>query len=119
MKNCVVRTFKRNDYTFPMSNLEEKLDEGWIVKFCTPILSNGETDCIEYILEKEEQIGKINIQKGENIIMTPRCCYQCYSFGQCFPKLDYKDCLDCKDNIGKLNCIREICLGYIPESQTD
>jgi len=54
MKNCVVRTFKRDDYIFPMSNLEEKLDEGWIVKFCTSILSNGETNCIEYVLEKEE-----------------------------------------------------------------
>jgi len=54
MKNCVVRTFKRDDYNFPMMNLEDKLDEGWIVKFCTPILlSNGETDCIEYVLEKE------------------------------------------------------------------
>jgi len=48
--------------------------------------------------------------------MIPRCCYQCYAFGLCFPRLDYKDCPDC---IGKLNCIREICLGFIVESQTD
>jgi len=38
-----------------MMNLKEKLDEGWIFKFCTPILSNGETDSIEYILEKEKE----------------------------------------------------------------
>ena len=48
--------------------------------------------------------------------MIPRCCYQCYTFGLCFPILDYKDCIDCKD---KLNCKREICLGFMVESQTD
>jgi len=54
MKNCVVRTYKEGTYLNPMRQLEEKLREGWIVKFSTPIyLNNRETDYIEYILEKE------------------------------------------------------------------
>jgi len=51
--------------------------------------------------------------------MIPRCCYQCYAFGLCFPKSNYKGCSDCIDNIDKSNCKRDICLGFIPESQTD
>ena len=52
IKNKVVRTYKES-YTNRTASLKELLDQGWIVKMCTPMLgSKGETECIEYILEK-------------------------------------------------------------------
>lgn len=33
--------------------LASKLDNGWCVKFITPFVKNGDTEYIEYILEKE------------------------------------------------------------------
>jgi len=49
----VVRTYGVG-YTNPTTNLSAKLNDGWIVKSCTPIFaSNGKTEYIEYILEKE------------------------------------------------------------------
>jgi len=48
--------------------------------------------------------------------MIPRCCYHCYAYGQCFPHYSHVDCINCKDD---LNCVREICLGFMVESQTD
>jgi hypothetical protein len=52
MKNCVVRSYSRK-YTNPMSDLIIKLNNGWIVKNSIPFInSKGETDYIEYILER-------------------------------------------------------------------
>jgi hypothetical protein len=51
--NCVVRTY-RNGYTKTTEHLAEKLNQGWIVKSSTPLIdSKGQTECVEYILEKE------------------------------------------------------------------
>ena len=52
--NCVVRTYRCT--VRPMGELEEKLNDGWIVKSSTPIIYNGSTECIEYILEKIEAV---------------------------------------------------------------
>lgn len=52
MKQCVVRSYSRK-YSSPMSDLEEKLDSGWTVKQAIPFVQNGNTEYIEYILEKD------------------------------------------------------------------
>lgn len=69
MRNCVVRTFWGSVY----STLEEKLKDGWTVKMGNPILNkDGSTECIEYILEKKEEVIDkpkkdhfINIEEGK------------------------------------------------------
>lgn len=54
MINCVIRTY-RAGFTITISNLSKKLNEGWIVKSSTPFVDKtGRTECVEYILEKEE-----------------------------------------------------------------
>lgn len=52
LKNCVVRTYS-NGYTNKMVSLEDKLNNGWTVKFITPFYFKGNTEYVEYILEKE------------------------------------------------------------------
>lgn len=47
-KQCVVRTFP-NGWTRTTDYLKEKLNDGWLVVFITPV-SEG---IIEYILEKD------------------------------------------------------------------
>ena len=52
MKQCVVRSYSRK-YSDPMSDLKDKLSSGWSVKQSTPFVQNGNTEFIEYILEKD------------------------------------------------------------------
>jgi len=53
MKQCVVRTYRRG-YNPPAENINNKLDDGWLVKFppVPYVDSDGETTCLEYVLEK-------------------------------------------------------------------
>jgi hypothetical protein len=54
MKNCVVRTYCKS-YSNPTGSLSEKLANGWTVKIGMPFVnSDGKTEMIEYILEKED-----------------------------------------------------------------
>jgi hypothetical protein len=52
MRNCVVRSFAQG-YTRTTDYLDKKLNDGWCVKFITPFIKNGNTEYVEYILEKE------------------------------------------------------------------
>lgn len=53
LKQTVVRTYPAK-FDRPTQALREKLNEGWIVKHINEIrLSTGETDCLEYILQKD------------------------------------------------------------------
>lgn len=56
MKNLVVRTIPQLlGYPRGTADLEVLLAEGWTVKMGTPMISSsGRTECIEYILEKED-----------------------------------------------------------------
>jgi hypothetical protein len=56
MKQCVIRTFyySRRDGILGSEKLEEKLENGWCV-----FMVNQNGECLEYILEKEEQIGSV------------------------------------------------------------
>jgi len=56
MKNLVVRTVPQLlGYPSGTADLEILLAEGWTVKMGTPMISSsGRTECIEYILEKED-----------------------------------------------------------------
>lgn len=47
-KQCVVRTYPGN-WTRTIENLSEKLNDGWVVVFITPL----QDSITEYILEKE------------------------------------------------------------------
>jgi hypothetical protein len=54
MKNCVVRTYSDSDMA-TTKLLEIYLNNGWIVKTVTPFMGkNGQTEFIEYIVEKDE-----------------------------------------------------------------
>lgn len=54
VKNCVVRSYRKG-YVRTTENLSAKLNAGWIVKSSTPFInSKGQTEYVEYILEKEE-----------------------------------------------------------------
>lgn len=52
MKNCIVRTWN-NSFSNQTIDLKDKLKEGWTVKFITPFYRKGDTEFVEYILEKE------------------------------------------------------------------
>ena len=52
MRNCLVRSYRKG-YTKTTEFMDEKLNEGWIVKSSTPFAVDGETEYVEYILEKE------------------------------------------------------------------
>jgi hypothetical protein len=52
-ENCVVRTYRRG-FTVTTGDLSEKLKQGWVVKSSTPMIKDGKTDCVEYILEREK-----------------------------------------------------------------
>lgn len=53
-KQCVVRTYSGLSKMEPMAELVAKLNDGWNVKICTPMISPVNYDYIEYILEKED-----------------------------------------------------------------
>jgi hypothetical protein len=67
-ENCVVRTLNRN-FSNAMLRLEEKLEDGWVVKSSTPFIdSDGKTDCVEYILERFVHVPKESSCGGSNLL---------------------------------------------------
>ena len=54
MKNCLVRSYNKG-YLKTTEFMNEKLNDGWIVKSSTPFVSQGTTEYIEYILEKDNK----------------------------------------------------------------
>lgn len=60
IQNCVVRTLKSGSKS-PLEALSDKLNDGWIVKLSIPIFGlEGQTECIEYILEREIRLNYKN-----------------------------------------------------------
>lgn len=64
MKQCVVRSYSRK-YLDSMEEINDRLNDGWIVKHITPFIINGGTEFIEYILEMKEEKYESTIDKLE------------------------------------------------------
>lgn len=51
-KQKVVRTYP-NNYTNPITNLKNNLEDGWVVVMCNQTCLENNSTCLEYILEKD------------------------------------------------------------------